>query len=129
MSPCPFCSSSIEPSRFLVPPNDLAMVLYDSYPVSTGHSLIIPRKHVASLFDLSAAEQGQLWAVVAVAREILSEKFHPDGFNIGLNDGGAAGQTVPHAHIHIIPRYNGDVVDPRGGVRWVIREKAAYWDK
>ena len=90
---------------------------------------MIPLKHVASLFELSAAEQGDLWQLVAAVREQLQREFNPDGFNVGLNDGTAAGQTVMHAHIHVVPRYVGDVADPRGGVRWIIPQKADYWSK
>ena len=90
---------------------------------------MIPLKHVASLFDLNNAEQADLWKLVASVREQLQREFNPDGFNVGLNDGTAAGQTVMHAHIHVVPRYIGDVADPRGGVRWIISEKADYWSK
>ena len=90
---------------------------------------MIPRKHVVSLFELSTAEQADLWMLVASVREQLQQEFNPDGFNIGVNDGTAAGQTVLHAHVHVIPRYAGDVPDPRGGVRWIIPEKADYWSK
>jgi diadenosine tetraphosphate (Ap4A) HIT family hydrolase len=82
---------------------------------------------VAVLFDLPAAEQLSLWSQVAVVRQLLIEQYNPDGFNVGVNEGLAAGQTVPHAHIHVIPRRHGDVADPRGGVRWVIPAKAQYW--
>lgn len=126
---CPFCNCSVDPARHLVPSNEIALVLLDAFPVSPGHTLVIPRKHVESLFELTSAEQSQIWGLVADARQYLSEKYHPDGFNIGLNEGSAAGQTISHAHLHIIPRYKGDVADPRGGVRWLIPEKAAYWIK
>ena len=86
-----------------------------------------PRAHAASIFDLSPMERSGLWKLVGQVREELKQKYAPDAFNIGINDGFAAGQTVPHAHIHIIPRRKGDVPDPRGGVRWVIPEKAKYW--
>ena len=105
----------------------MALALRDAFPISEGHTLVVPRRHVASLFDLTPEEQTELWQLVAHVRAELVDKFHPDAFNIGINDGEAAGQTVPHAHIHVIPRYHGDLADPRGGVRWVIPEKAAYW--
>jgi diadenosine tetraphosphate (Ap4A) HIT family hydrolase len=89
--------------------------------------LVVPRKHVASLFELSIFDQAALWTLVAETRLKLQERHRPDGFNIGVNDGQAAGQTVMHAHIHIIPRYSADIADPRGGIRWVIPEKARYW--
>ena len=100
---------------------------WDAFPVSNGHSLVIPKKHVKSIFDLANEEQSSIWSLVKDARFILMEKLEPDGFNIGLNDGQAAGQTVMHAHIHVIPRWKHDVTDPRGGVRLVFPEKANYW--
>ncbi len=87
----------------------------------------MPRRHVVCLFELMTDEFFEIWQLVAQVRSELVNQFHPDAFNIGMNDGAAAGQTVPHAHIHVIPRYRDDVIDPRGGVRWVIPEKAAYW--
>jgi len=122
---CPFC----DPDPELVwLSNDCAHVLWDGFPVSKGHTLIVPRQHVASIYELTSEEQASLWATVAQARQRLVEDLHPDGFNIGLNDGVVAGQTIMHAHIHLIPRYAGDVADPRGGVRWVLPEKACYWE-
>jgi 8-oxo-dGTP diphosphatase len=82
---------------------------------------------VISLSELDPDIQAAVWEAVRQTRELLKEQYAPDGFNIGLNDGKAAGQTVPHAHVHVIPRYEGDVPDPRGGIRWVIPERAAYW--
>lgn len=121
---CPFCH--LEPSRIWLE-NEVGIAFADSFPVSEGHTLVIPRQHVTSLFDLSPGEQAQLWQLVAEVRQQLVEKHHPDGFNVAVNDGRAAGQTVMHTHIHIIPRYVGDRDDPRGGIRWVIPEKARYW--
>lgn len=121
---CPFCQLS---DSQCVQVTQYARAFRDQYPISPGHTLIIPVRHVASLFELSADEQTEMWKLVAVIREQLQQEFTPDGFNIGLNDGIAAGQTVMHAHIHVIPRYAGDVPDPRGGVRWVLPEKAKYW--
>jgi diadenosine tetraphosphate (Ap4A) HIT family hydrolase len=91
--------------------------------------LVIPVRHIPSVFDLSQEEQAAIWVLVGKVRTVLQEKLHPDGFNIGVNDGVAAGQTVGHGHIHIIPRRTGDVPEPRGGIRWIISEKAPYWDK
>ncbi len=106
-------------------PNCLAFL--DGYPVSKGHTLVIPFQPVISIFELDEHMQSELWDAVRRVRDILEERYSPDGFNIGVNDRRAAGQTVPHAHIHVIPRYEGDVADPRGGVRWVIPDKARYW--
>jgi diadenosine tetraphosphate (Ap4A) HIT family hydrolase len=107
--------------------NAIGLVLWDAFPVTEGHTLVVPRKHVASIYELLPMEQAALWGLVGEARQRLQCQFHPDGFNIGVNDGQAAGQTVPHAHIHVIPRRTGDVADPRGGIRWVIPGKARYW--
>ena len=103
------------------------LAFFDRYPVSPGHALVVPCVPAASLYDLDDAVQAELWDLVRRVRGLLADRFHPDGFNIGVNDGRAAGQTVPHAHVHVIPRYAGDVPDPRGGIRWVLPEKARYW--
>ena len=127
MSPvCPFCSF---PEDRISQDNEHAVALRDGFPVSPGHTLIIPKRHVASFFEVTDAERTNLMSLLAAARSELDRQFHPAGYNIGINDGAAAGQTVPHLHIHLIPRYSGDQDDPRGGVRWVLPEKAAYWDK
>lgn len=121
---CPFCR--LEKNRIRLE-SEFAVAFLDGFPVTTGHTLVIPRRHVASLFELTEKEQAEVWKLVAEVRSMLVAEFHPDGFNIGLNDGTAAGQTVMHAHVHVIPRRHGDVADPRGGVRWIIPDKAAYW--
>lgn len=127
MSPaCPFCCPT---SDRIVFERDLALVLRDAFPVSPGHTLIIPRRHVASFFEVTDAERAGLMSLLAAARDDLDRDFRPAGYNIGINDGAAAGQTVPHLHIHLIPRYVGDRDDPRGGVRWVLPDKAAYWNE
>lgn len=122
---CPFCE--IAGDR-IITGNSVGIALRDAYPVAKGHTLVIPRQHVTSVFNLSDSDQAQLWQLVVQIRTLLSQQLSPAGFNIGINDGESAGQTIPHAHIHIIPRYDGDVPDPRGGVRWIIPEKAAYWE-
>ena len=106
--------------------NDLTLAIYDGYPVSPGHTLIIPRRHVASMFEATAEEQAALCELVTKMRETLLAERQPDGFNIGINDGVAAGQTVMHLHIHLIPRYASDTKDPRGGVRWIMPDKAPF---
>jgi diadenosine tetraphosphate (Ap4A) HIT family hydrolase len=121
---CPFCT--LADSR-IVASNDFALVVRDGFPISPGHTLIIPRRHIGSFFELTGGERTSLLVLLDQAKEDLDGKFQPDGFNIGINDGAAAGQTVPHLHIHLIPRYLGDRPDPRGGVRWIIPEKADYW--
>lgn len=121
---CPFCELVPEKVWFQ---NETGVVLWDGFPISKGHSLVVPHQHVTSLFDLEPELQSELWRLVTKTREHLQEKFQPNAFNIGLNDGVAAGQTVMHAHIHVIPRWNNDVPDARGGVRWIIPDKANYW--
>ena len=123
---CPFCSV---PAERIVHSHPLALALRDGYPISPGHTLVIPRRHVASLVDLTSEEACALWSLLAEARAALDAELHPDGYNVGINDGPAAGQTVMHLHVHLIPRYHGDRPDPRGGVRWIIPEKAAYWSR
>jgi diadenosine tetraphosphate (Ap4A) HIT family hydrolase len=125
-STCPFCervANSTPPS----PANALAVAFADAYPLNPGHTLIVPRRHVARFCDLTAAEREALWDLVPCVREAIEREHTPDGYNLGLNDGVAAGQTIPHAHLHVIPRYSSDVPDPRGGVRWVLPARAAYW--
>ena len=103
------------------------VVFRDAYPISPGHTLVIPKKHVKSLFELDEGEREDLFQALSRAKSLLESEMKPDGFNIGINEGIAAGQTVFHLHVHLIPRYQGDSVDPRGGVRWIFPEKAKYW--
>ena len=123
---CPFCVISRED---VITKSRHAVAIRDAYPVGAGHTLVLPTAHVKSLFDLDNEAQADLWDLVTKVRSDLQSHLKPDGFNIGLNDGGAAGQTVEHAHVHVIPRFEGDVADPRGGIRWVLPECAAYWDR
>jgi diadenosine tetraphosphate (Ap4A) HIT family hydrolase len=120
---CPFCNPS---AGDVIAENNLCYARYDSYPVSPGHLLIIPFRHVAGFFDATDEEQQALLSLIRDCRRLLDERFHPDGYNIGVNVGEAAGQTVMHLHVHLIPRYSGDVENPRGGVRGVIPEKRIY---
>lgn len=119
---CPFCQSNLS----IIKSKKNAFAIYDKYPVSLGHTLIIPRRHVASFFELTQEEMDACWELVKEMKPLLSEKYQPDGFNVGINVGEAAGQTLFHVHIHLIPRYKGDVENPAGGVRYVIPEKANY---
>ena len=123
---CPFCTFG--DSGFVLA-NDHALAVYDGFPVTPGHSLIIPKRHISSFFEATKEEQAALLDLVTRMRELLVTERKPDGFNIGVNDGAAAGQTVMHLHIHLIPRYLGDTEDPRGGVRWIMPVKAPYWKK
>ena len=121
---CPFCHFSPDQLRWA---DAHCLVIRDAFPVSPGHSLVIPRRHVGSFFELTVAERASVLTGLDAARRELDAVFAPAGYNIGINDGPAAGQTVAHVHVHLIPRYEGDVDDPRGGVRWVIPDKARYW--
>ena len=124
---CPFCGITKHDEKRIIKENDLAFVVRDGFPISEGHTLIIPKRHVSSFFEITNEEHQALMALLEHAQKVLNQEFKPDAYNIGINDGVEAGQTVPHLHIHLIPRYDGDVKDPRGGVRWVIPEKADYW--
>lgn len=123
-SDCPFCAP---PREEILIDRPLALARRDLYPVSKGHTLIIPRRHVASFFETTNSERQAMFELLDEAKAMLDREYHPDGYNIGINNGAAAGQTVMHLHIHLIPRYAGDSADPRGGVRWVIPDKASYW--
>jgi len=124
-SPSPF--SAIPEAEWLCA-NDLAFAIFDSFPVSPGHVLVITRRVVPTYFDCTAAEQAAVMELVGEVKKVLDERLEPkpDGYNVGFNAGAAAGQTVPHVHVHVIPRYAGDMPDPRGGVRHVIPEKGNY---
>lgn len=120
---CIFCIPGPEET---ILENQYAYARYDKTPVSPGHLLIIPKRHFKSIFDATNTEYDALWNLIKTARSFLDTKFSPDGYNIGINDGSAAGQTIMHLHIHLIPRYFGDTKDPRGGVRGVIPGKQQY---
>jgi diadenosine tetraphosphate (Ap4A) HIT family hydrolase len=121
MNECPFCS----PVDTLLD-HPLAFALADRYPVAPGHTLIVVRRHVADFFDTTPDEQQALLALLRKARYIVDGQHAPQGYNIGANVGAIAGQTIPHVHVHLIPRYAGDVADPRGGVRAVIPHRQRY---
>lgn len=118
---CPFCGTEGE-----VLGNEFAYAKFDAYPVSPGHLLVIPRRHVAEWFETTAEEQQAIMELVSAGKKLLDAEYSPDGYNIGINCGEAAGQTIFHVHVHLIPRYAGDVDNPRGGVRSVIAAKKNY---
>ena len=126
---CPFCLiASGDSGTELIAESSNSVAFFDSYPISEGHTLLIPKKHEVNFFNLSEDERADIWGLVNTVQKILNDMLNPDGFNIGANVLEAAGQTIMHAHVHIIPRFSGDIKDPRGGVRWVIPEKAPYWE-
>ena len=118
---CPFCNR-----KDTIFENEYAFVVYDKYPVSKGHILVIPRRHFSDYFDCNVGEHNSLFKLIDECKNYLGNKFHPDGYNLGINIGVAAGQTIDHMHIHLIPRYEEDMTDPRGGVRGVIPDKMRY---
>lgn len=123
-SSCIFCKPMKEME--FIAESASVYAIYDKYPVGKGHALIIPKRHVENYFDLSLREQAALFFVLNHIKEKLQILFNPNGYNVGINIGEKAGQTIPHVHIHLIPRYQGDVDNPEGGVRGVIPEKRKY---
>lgn len=123
---CPFCDRLT--TGDLVAGNELAAAFPDAFPLSPGHCLAVPRRHEPDFLALTPAEQTAMWALVPAVRRHIERDRRPDGYNIGVNVGDAAGQTVGHAHLHVIPRYRGDVADPRGGIRHVVPARARYWE-
>lgn len=121
---CPFCK--VESEREIIASSPLSVAFFDGFPVSPGHALIIPKRHVSSFFDLSQEERQDLLNLADSVKQIVEERYHPDGYNIRVNVGEAAGQSIFHVHMHLIPRYQGDVPNPRGGVRGVIPDKQNY---
>jgi diadenosine tetraphosphate (Ap4A) HIT family hydrolase len=124
---CPFCERAA--ADVVICQNELAVAFPDGFPVSPGHLLVVPTRHERDWFGLSPDEQTAVLALLPAARSWIEARHRPDGYNIGVNVGSAAGQTVEHAHLHLIPRYAGDAADPRGGVRWVLPAKAPYWQR
>ncbi len=106
--------------------NGVKYAVYDKFPVSEGHILVIPKRHEADYFRLTENEKADLWRLVVQVKDLLEERFHPDGYNVGININRSAGKTIFHVHIHVIPRYEGDMEDPAGGVRGVIPGKMKY---
>jgi diadenosine tetraphosphate (Ap4A) HIT family hydrolase len=123
MVTCPFCSLS---SDRIVWESEGVVAIRDGFPVTEGHTLVVPRRHVATYFDATPEEQAALWRAVEAIKMALDAEYASDGYNVGFNAGAAAGQTVMHLHIHVIPRRVGDVADPRGGIRHVIPSQGNY---
>ena len=119
---CIFCNLDRAP----LVETDLSLAFLDTFPVSQGHTLVIPKRHVETIWDMTNEECSDAFDLIRKVKDILKGKFSPQGFNIGMNCGVAAGQTVFHAHIHLIPRYHGDVPNPRGGVRNIIPDEGDY---
>jgi diadenosine tetraphosphate (Ap4A) HIT family hydrolase len=118
ISPCVFCSPDTSVVLFQ---NEYAYCRFDGYPVTSGHLLVIPFRHVSSFFAITEQEHAAIWDLVRLAKQHLDKVYQPEGYNIGINDGIIAGQTVMHLHIHLIPRYPGDSDDPKGWVHRILR--------
>lgn len=118
---CIFCTDLNE-----IRANQMAFAIFDRYPVSPGHMLIIPRRHVENFFETTIAERRAINELMERCKLYLDREYKPDGYNIGVNCGGDAGQSIMHVHVHLIPRYHGDMDNPKGGVRGVIPERRLY---
>lgn len=123
MKECVFCSMS---ETEIICENDLAKAFYDGFPVNKGHVLVVPKRHIATYFEASPEEAAAINDLIMKLKGLLDKKYQPDGYNIGINVGEAAGQTVFHLHVHVIPRYIGDVKNPRGGVRKIKTSIVPY---
>lgn len=124
MNNCIFCRLADDAE--IIAESELCLAFYDRFPVNPGHALVIPKRHVASYFDLTKEEVVAMQAMLFEIQPIIKKRFQPDGFNIGVNVGESAGQSIFHVHMHLIPRYQGDVKNPRGGVRGVIPARQNY---
>ena len=122
---CPFCNA--DPARVFFE-SELVSGLWDGFPVSPDHALLVTRRDAAIWLDATPEERHALTDAIGIAQSAIAGSHRPHGFNIGINVGEATGQTVMYLHMHVIPRYTGDLPDPRGGVRWVLPDKAVYWN-
>lgn len=122
---CTFCELNRD-ERQIVVETDRFLAVRDNYPVSTGHTLLISKRHLGSFVELSKEELDDLCRILGATRATLAQEFKPDGFNIGINEGSAAGQTIFHLHVHVIPRYIGDVEHPEGGIRNILSAEVRY---
>lgn len=129
MKNCFFCEVQNNKEKNKITENKNFFSIYDDNPVSRGHVLIVPKKHLESFFDLSSEQIRELYDFIKETKNIIQKKYNPDGYNIGVNDGEAAGRTIHHLHIHLIPRYLGDIKNPRGGIRNIFPEKGDYTNK
>lgn len=120
---CPFCKPFADD---IVAKNELCYSRWDRYPISKGHLLLMPYRHTPDFFSLTSAEKLAMLDIMETSKEILDENFKPDGYNIGMNIGASAGQTITHCHCHMIPRYTGDEKRPKGGIRSIVPGKRGY---
>lgn len=123
---CLFCDFGNSERNTVIAETELAYARWDNFPTSEGHAEIVPRRHVESYFDLTDDELLATYELLKQVKDIIDSQYHPDAYNIGVNDGEAAGRTIDHCHVHLIPRYVGDVKNPRGGIRNIIPGKGDY---
>lgn len=123
MMECPFCK---QPETEAIGENELAQAFFDKFPANNGHVLIVPKRHFADLFEATPEEMKAMMELLLEVKKLQQDQFNPDGYNVGVNIGAAAGQTVFHLHMHVIPRYHGDVEDPRGGIRTIKPSVVPY---
>ena len=126
IKPCFFCDKDNPEVNTIIAQNEFAYARWDNFPASPGHAEVVPIRHVESFFDLTGAELNAIYDLAKVAKQVIDDKYQPDAFNVGVNDGEAAGRTVHHVHVHLLPRYAGDVPNPRGGIRHIIPGKGRY---
>lgn len=123
---CLFCRFDDPAANTIIEESELAFARWDNFPASNGHAEVVPKRHVESYFDLTEEEVLSLHSLAKTAKRVIDERHRPDGYNIGVNEGESAGRTIHHVHIHLIPRYAGDVPEPRGGIRHIIPGKGSY---
>jgi len=123
---CFFCKLYEKELREIIVENKSFFCVNDENPVSRGHVMLVAKNHIASFFNLNDQQQSDYYNLLVEAQKVLEKEYSPDGYNIGINEGEAAGQTQNHLHIHVIPRYKGDIDNPRGGVRGVIPRNMNY---
>ena len=125
-TPCPFC---LPESEKIFIRKDLCRCWWDDYPLSPGHALVIPTRHIETWFEATDKEKAEIIGVIDLVKIAIEREHQPTAYNIGMNSGRDAGQTVPHLHVHVIPRYPSDVADPRGGIRNILPAKARWWEQ
>ena len=121
---CPFCN--LKEGIEIISETESCIAFYDGFPVNPGHALIIPKRHVSNYFELTRDEVLEMQEMLWYVKKVIDERYHPDGYNIGVNVNESAGQSIFHVHMHLIPRYKGDMENPKGGVRGVIPCKQKY---
>ena len=120
---CLFCDRANKKENKNILENDFCYARWDNFPLTEGHLEIVPKLHINSFFDLNNEQLIQLYSLLKEAKEIVQKKYNPDSYNIGINEGETAGRTIPHLHMHLIPRYKGDVENPSGGIRNMLPDE------